>query len=278
AGTTGHQSLTDRILPRLPVYEILHTLRIFQDCELKNVTRFSDAFPAGLTSFSLLREDMDSLSIFVPMLQKELLRRHGIAVSEFFRGDEFITELLPTLRPDLAVLLQPDLFNTDIDRLQKEFQYKIPDEWINEFSGLLLIPEKIKYWREKIWNLLEEPVKGQVKSFVELAIALNTLSKNADSRDFSSALSTARKSKLESSIAYLFRENIDDSMRQFLSAAVQYLTRLPSEMVEVPIDIVRALKEVERILQIEEQALSKKKQDLLNFYLLQIAHHVGDNG
>ena len=142
----------------------------------------------------------------------------------------------------------------------------------------MLIPEKIKYWREKIWNLLEEPVKGQVKSFVELAIALNTLSKNADSRDFSSALSTARKSKLESSIAYLFRENIDDSMRQFLSAAVQYLTRLPSEMVEVPIDIVRALKEVERILQIEEQALSKKKQDLLNFYLLQIAHHVGDNG
>ena len=278
AGTTGYQSLTDKILPRLPVYEILHTLRIFQDCELKNVTRFSDAFPAGLTSFSLLREDMDSLSIFVPMLQKELLRRHGIAVSEFFGGDEFITELLPTLRPDLAVLLQPDLFNTDIDRLQKEFQYKIPDEWINEFSGLLLIPEKIKYWREKIWNLLEEPVKGQVKSFVELAIALNTLSKNADSRDFSSALSTARKSKLESSIAYLFRENIDDSMRQFLSAAVQYLTRLPSEMVEVPIDIVRALKEVERILQIEEQALSKKKQDLLNFYLLQIAHHVGDNG
>ena len=278
AGTTGYQSLTDKILPRLPVYEILQTLRIFQDCELKNVTRFSDAFPAGLTSFSLLREDMDSLSIFVPMLQKELLRRHGIAVSEFFGGDEFITELLPTLRPDLAVLLQPDLFNTDIDRLQKEFQYKIPDEWINEFSGLLLIPEKIKYWREKIWNLLEEPVKGQVKSFVELAIALNTLSKNADSRDFSSALSTARKSKLESSIAYLFRENIDDSMRQFLSAAVQYLTRLPSEMVEVPIDIVRALKEVERILQIEEQALSKKKQDLLNFYLLQIAHHVGDNG
>ena len=217
-------------------------------------------------------------SFFIPMMQKELLRRHGIAVSEFFGGDEFITELLPTLRPDLAVLLQPDLFNTDIDRLQKEFQYKIPDEWINEFSGLLLIPEKIKYWREKIWNLLEEPVKGQVKSFVELAIALNTLSKNADSRDFSSALSTARKSKLESSIAYLFRENIDDSMRQFLSAAVQYLTRLPSEMVEVPIDIVRALKEVERILQIEEQALSKKKQDLLNFYLLQIAHHVGDNG
>ena len=49
-------------------------------------------------------------------------------------------------------------------------------------------------------------------------------------------------------------------------------------MVEVPIDIVRALKEVERILRIEKQALSKKEQELLNFYLLQIAHHVGDNG
>jgi len=46
----------------------------------------------------------------------------------------------------------------------------------------------------------------------------------------------------------------------------------------VPVDIVRALKDVERILRIEEQALSKNKQELLNFYLFQIARYVGDNG
>ena len=278
AGNTGYQLLNDRILPRLPVYEILHTLRIFQDYELKNVAKFSEAFPAGLTSFALLREDIDSLHIFIPMLQKELLRRHGINVSEFFIGDKFIVELLPTLRPDLAVLLQPNLFNTDIDIVLSNSKDKIPQDWLNEFSSLLSIPIKVKYWREKVWNLLEIPVKEQVKSFVELAIALSTLSKDIDTRDFSTAVSTAKKTKLESSLAYLFRGKVDDSMRQFLSAAVQYLTLLPNEMVEVPIDIVRALKEVERILRIEEQALSKKKQELLNFYLLQIAHYAGDNG
>jgi aspartate/methionine/tyrosine aminotransferase len=277
-GSTGHQLLNDRILPRLPVYEILHTLRIFQDHELKNVAKFSDAFPAGLTSFALLREDIDSFALFIPMLQKELLRRHGINVSEFFKGDKFISELLPTVRPDLAVLFQHDLFNTDINSVIKESKNKIAQNWLDEFSELLILPKKIRYWREKIWDLLENPVKEQVKSFVELAIALNTLSKDMDTRDFSSTLTTAKKTKLESSLAGMFRGKVDDSMQQFLSAAVQYLTLLPSKMVEVPIDIVRALKEVERILRIEEQALSKNKQELLNFYLLQIAHHVGDNG
>jgi hypothetical protein len=274
----GYQLLNDRILPRLPVYEILHTVRIFQDLKLENVSKFSDSFPAGLTAFSLLREDMDSLPIFIPMLQKELLRRHGINVTEFFRDDKFITQLLPTLRPDLAVLLQSDLFNSNIEVVLNVLKQKIPQAWVEEFSSLLIIPEKIRYWREKVWGLLEDPIKGQVKSFVELAIALNTLSKDIDTRDFTSAISTTKKTKYESSLAYLFRGKVDDSMKDFLTAAVQYLSRLPSEMIEVPIDIVRALKEVERILHIEEQALSKNKQDLLNFYLLQIAHHAGDNG
>lgn len=277
-GGSGYQLLNDRILPRLPVYEILHTLRILQDCNLLTVSKFSDAFPPGLTAFSLLREDMDSLPIFIPMLQKELLRRHGINVSEFFKDDKFIPELLPTVRPDLAVLLQPDLFNTNVETLLSKFHKDINQNWINDFSALLIIPEKIKYWREKVLGLLEKPVQEQVKSFVELAIALNTLSKQTDHRDFSSAIISSKQSKVQSSIAYLFRGSVDDSMKDFLSAAVQYLTQLPSQMVEVPIDIVRALNEVERILRIEEQALTKSKQDLLNFYLLQIAHHVGDNG
>ena len=36
--------------------------------------------------------------------------------------------------------------------------------------------------------------------------------------------------------------------------------------------------EVEKIIKIEEQALSPKEQDLLRFYLLQIARLTGENG
>lgn len=276
-GGSGYQLINDRILPILPVYEILHTIRIFQDYELRNIQKFSDSFPPGISAFALLREDIDSLEVFVPMLQKELLRRHGINVTEFFKGDKFIYELLPTLRPDLAVLLQPDITNTKTENVTQKIKYEIPQRWLDEFSGYLIIPDKIRYWREKIWQLLEEPIKNQVKSFVELAVALNYLSKDIDTKEFNLS-SSIKKSKYETSLTDLLRGKVDDSMRQFLSAAVQYLTRLPAEMVEVPIDIVRALKEVERILRIEEQALSKSKQEMLNFYLAQIARHVGDNG
>jgi hypothetical protein len=49
-------------------------------------------------------------------------------------------------------------------------------------------------------------------------------------------------------------------------------------MVEVPTNVVRALKEVERIAEIEDQALKPEQQDQLRFYLLQIARLAGDNG
>jgi hypothetical protein len=277
-GGSGYLYLSDRILPRLPVYEILHTIRIFQDKELSIVQKFSDSFPAGITAFTLLREDMDSLQMFIPMFQKELLRRHGIDVSEFFKNDKFIIELLPTVRPDLAVLLQPDIFNTEAENVIHEIKYEIDKNWLDEFARLLRMPRQIRFWRRKILALLEEPVKNQVKSFVELAVALNRLSKDVDAKEFVLKSPALTKSKVESSLSSLLGGSIDDSMRQFLTAAVQYLTRLPAEQVEVPVDIVRALKEVERILRIDEQALSKNKQELLNFYLAQISRYVGDNG
>ena len=66
-------------------------------------------------------------------------------------------------------------------------------------------------------------------------------------------------------------------MKQFLSAAIEYLRGL-SEQVEVPTTVVRALHEVERIIRIEEQALKPKQQEELKFYLLQIARLAGENG
>jgi hypothetical protein len=38
------------------------------------------------------------------------------------------------------------------------------------------------------------------------------------------------------------------------------------------------MKEVERIAKIEEQVLSPKEQEVLRFYLLQIARVTGENG
>ena len=48
-----------------------------------------------------------------------------------------------------------------------------------------------------------------------------------------------------SEVKNLLRRNKDDSMRQFLIAAVQYLTQLPETMTEIPIDIIRPLKNIE---------------------------------
>jgi len=64
-----------------------------------------------------LREDNDALQRYLPLFQQELLRCHGVNVSELFASGVFIPDLLPTLRPDLAVLLQQNLFNTDIEAM-----------------------------------------------------------------------------------------------------------------------------------------------------------------
>lgn len=278
SGGDGSAVLQDRILPNLPVYEILHTIRIYQDCELHYLDKMLDVFPAGNSAIGALKEDIDSMYKVIPLLQSELLRRHGISVNEFFDDEGFIVELLPTLRPDLAVLLQPDLFNTDMNGITKNIKGTIDEEWLTEFDELLNLPGRIGVWRKKIWELLEDPVREQVKSFIELSVALYSLSKDIDTADIRLSQSSIKKQKFETSLTDLLKGKMDDSMRQFLSAAVQYLTRLPEDMIEVPIDIIRALKDVERILRIEEQALNEKDQDLLKYYILQTARLVGENG
>ena len=67
-------------------------------------------------------------------------------------------------------------------------------------------------------------------------------------------------------------------MRQFLVSAVRYLTQLPGKMTEIPIDIIRALRDVERIITIEEQALSSQEQEQIRFYILNMARLCGENG
>jgi aspartate/methionine/tyrosine aminotransferase len=267
--------IEDRILPNLPVYEILHSLRIYHDVDLSYLNRMENAFPAGNSSFLALREDIDSMNKYLIFFQKELLRRHGLNATDFFEGNKFIPDLLPTLRPDLAIVLQPDLFNTDPSIFLSVIKGSVDQKWFNEIKKLLLVPKEVKFWRAKMWTLLEQPVFQRVSSFVELAISLYSLSSNAQTKELSFA---PRKLKLPTDLSNVLKMSGDDNMHQFLATAFEYLSVISEGMVEVPINIIRAIKEVERIIKIEEQALSPKQQDLLRFYLLQIARLTGENG
>jgi hypothetical protein len=70
----------------------------------------------------------------------------------------------------------------------------------------------------------------------------------------------------------------DDEMRSFLIDAVEYLSSFAEGNLEVPVSIIRAMNDVERIAQIEESALPPAKQDVIRTCLLQIARLAGENG
>ncbi len=275
AGAEGAVVLADRILPHLPVYEILHSLRLYQDLELRWLNGMERGFPAGNSALTTLREDADLIRGSVPLFQREVLRRHGVQVSEFFEGDRFLPRLLPALRPDLAVLLQPDLFNTSLESLLEQIGGPVPNGWRLEVQRLLVIPEEIRSWREKAWKILREPVYSRVSSFVELATALHSVARRAPSAE--AALASAIPKKPRASASFLSGP-AEDSLQQFLVAAFEYLSAMPRGSLEVPTSVVRAMREVERIVRIEEQALPAREQGMLRFYLLQIARAAGENG
>ncbi|MGD1044863.1 MAG: pyridoxal phosphate-dependent aminotransferase [Bacteroidota bacterium] len=268
--------IADRILPQLPVYEILQTLRLYHDVNLTHLKNIEPAFPAGNSAFLALREDNDSLNDFIGLFQQELIRRHGVNVNEFFEDGVFLPELLSTVRPDLAVLLQKDIFNTKIEKFIEGIDGQIDADWKTTIKNILGVREQVQFWRTKIWQMLEEPVFQQVRSFTELAIALNSLTSG---KTLTTIPASVRGMKLSADLSQFFRaSSADDEMRQFLAASLEYLTSLSEGMVEVPVTIVRAMKDVEQIARIEEQALSADKQKLLRFYVLQIARLTGDNG
>ncbi len=270
---TGASLLAERILPHLPVYEILHTLRIYHDVEQTYVNKLERAFPAGNSSFTALREDLDVMETYLGLIRRELLRRHGLSVGSFFDGGTFQTQLLPALRPDLAVLLQPELFNTDAESLFSRIRGPIDEQWKNEVLRLLRIPRAISSLRKQIWDLLHKPVYARVQSFVELALALSTLADRVPSGTM--PLSLARPPRPVPTMA---TGTGDDTMHQFLTAAFEYLTGLTQQNMEVPTSVVKALQDVERIIEIEELALSESEQEELRYYLLEIGRLAGENG
>ena len=71
---------------------------------------------------------------------------------------------------------------------------------------------------------------------------------------------------------------LDDEMRGSLMGAIESLSSLARENLEVPLSIPRAADDVERIAQIEESALPHTRQDAIRFTLPQIARLAGENG
>jgi hypothetical protein len=268
--------IADRILPHLPVYEILHTLRLYQDVGLVHLRAVERAIPAGNSALLAVREDLDAMVQFIPLFQQELLRRHGIDIDDFFEGMRFVPALLPTVRPDLAVLLQRDLFNTDPGLLLSQAGGTPDPEWTGAVTALLTLPERIREYRARAWSLLERPVYERTKSFVELAVALSSIPRREGSGELLPARADIR---LPSRVAGFFRgARADDEMYQFLAAALDHLRAASAGMVEVPPVILRALQQVEQLAAIEEQALSAGDQDRLRYYLLQIARLAGESG
>ena len=266
--------IKNKVLPKLPVYEILHTVRIYNDIELYYLNKFRTAYNPGNSALLSLREDFDSINYYINLFQRELLRRHGINESEFFDDNGFKLKVISYLRPDLVVLMQPDLFNLELEEIVLK-KSKVDEKWVAETTQLLKIPNEINYWRTKTWDLIFGSIYSQVESFNELATSLSTISSNYS---FGNQNVLESKLKIESKISDLLKGSSDDSMKQFLGAAIQYLSNLPQNNIEIPFDVLRALKDVEKILLIDKQALTSAQQKELNFYILQMARVAGENG
>lgn len=268
--------IAERLLPHLPVYEILNTLRLYQDWNGDVLKRIEPAFPAGNSAFVALREDSDARQRYLPLFQQELLRRHGVNVNDFFVEGIFISGLLPTLRSDLAVLLQSDLSNTSIDQLLDQVSGRVDDEWRSTTARLLQQPRQIQQWRSIIWDVMGDSIYQRVQSFTELATALYAFSAN---RSITPTPTSVREAKLSPALSGFFRTaRTDDEMRSFLLGALEYLGSFTEGNLEVPVAIIRAMNDVERLAQIEESALPAEKQDVLRHCLLQIARLAGENG
>ncbi|HBY09462.1 MAG TPA: hypothetical protein DEH22_17395 [Chloroflexi bacterium] len=197
-------------------------------------------------------------------------------VNDFFVNDVFIPHLLPTLRPDLAVLLQENLFNTDLDTLLQPISGRVSDDWRADVEKLLAQPTRIAHWRATIWEVMGESIYQWVQSFAELATSLYAFS---TSRALDAPPGLARDAKLSPALAGFFRTaRADDEMRHFLIGAIEYLSSFTEGEIEVPVSIIRAMNDVERIAQIEESALPPEKQAVVRYCTLQIARLARENG
>lgn len=271
--------LRQEVLPHLPVKDILNSLRLYHEPGLSFLKRLESAFPPGNTSLKVLHEEQRVLSEMIHYLQDELLRRNGLGMMpKSADGKSCLTaNALSVIRPELAVLLQPDIFNTNIEAFFDE-----KSRVGGNLSGLrqeLMKRKQISNIQKEIWQFLEEPLVEQVRSFFELALAIKVLrTEGKITWPKLNIVSRGQITRLGAEINRMLRNVADDSMRQFLISAVQYLIYLPETLEDIPEAVLIALRDVKKILGLEEQAISQLDQKYLNFMFLKIARIGGDSG
>ncbi len=169
-----------------------------------------------------------------------------------------------------------DLFNTDLDAMLANVTGSVADAWRADVKRLLHLPEQIHYWRSVIWDVIGDSIFQRVQSFAELATALRA---HALTRAPSAAPAPSRGARLSPALAGFLRSaRSDDEMRGFLSSAIEYLSSFTGSNLEMPVSIIRAMHNAERIALIEESALPPGKLTLFRHCVLQIARLAGENG
>ncbi len=138
------------------------------------------------------------------------------------------------------------------------------------------LPEQVRYWRSVIWDLMGDSLYQRVQSFTELATALHSV---IGARSAPSTRGPGSGQKIPTALTGFLRSaRVDDEMRQFLVGAVEQLSTITEGSLEVPVSVIRALNDVERIALLEETAMPREKQAVLRCCILQIARLAGENG
>ena len=265
------------VFPFIPVRDLLKSLRLYHDPELTYTRRVARSFPPGNSAIRVLEEDNHVIAEILPLLQQFLIYQQGLGIAKIGENGYLEPKYLRYVRPDLAVLMQKDLFNTDFDSFLESSTLtpKEKAEFQQEFSKRIII----KNVRAQMWQLLENPISEQVRSFMELALAIKTLQTDRQVvRVGEATVSKSQIAKLGVQVNELLRNVADDSMRQFLITAVQFLMHLPESMEEIPAEVFKALRDVEKILKLEEEALTKPQQKYLIFLFFKIARTAGESG
>jgi len=273
----GLNVLQERILCQLPCMDILKTLRLYHDREQRIIKDAAAAFPPGNSAFAALEEDNQLIRDFIPLIQGEVLRSFGLPVQEIMENGRISPRVLSALTPELAVLLQPGLLNRNKDVFEKYTGGAPYASWMKRALSELEKPELISGHRNAIWNIVSDSVLEKIHSFNELAFALNVLAGIFPEGGID--LPTA------GSVGTLFRQVVkmpaaqeDDRLKMLLLEAVRMLRHVTARNTEIPVDVLRVIRDVQQIIKLEETALKTPSRNLIQAHLLAVARLTGENG
>jgi hypothetical protein len=175
------------------------------------------------------------------------------------------------------VLMQTDFMNRNADRFLESLHHIPSDRWIQ--TGLIELekPSHIAYHRDAVWEIVSDSVLEKIRSFNELASALNILAGIFPDGGI--------EGHSDNSVGNLFRQVIrmpsaqdDDRLKILLLEAVRMLRHVTARQTEVPVDVLRVIRDVQQIIKMEETALKPAARNLIQAHLLAVARLTGENG